>query len=340
MSRPVQEVLARIAQQAPNSTPDLPLIRHRAARRRTARRLSAAGATIAAAVVAVAGTALVGALPQDRDDVVATGPSPAEAIEQRTFVIVVGPGERTGTVPGLDACLALPGAGDLSSQDRRYTVTYTGRPEFTAAADCLKDVPGSYVYETFTRPPVDMPAIPGHPEDVRSVRICSSADAFECHTTIGPEAVELAQEFATARPLDPRNITCRSLTDAYYVLFEHPSLKAKPITVLPGCSPIEVAGRRYGVPDALRRQVRELFERPTTEVATIVSQCVGYDRPQPLVEYVGLTTEAATRRAQKRGLTVQVLGETGPCFEPAVGRVDGRLTLVANSGKVLYAAIG
>lgn len=340
MSQPVQELLARIALEAPNSAPDLPRIRLRAARRRTARRLAAtATATVAAAVVAVAGTALVGALPQDRD-VVATGPSPVEGIEQRTFVVVLGPGELNGTLPRLDACLALPGAGDLSSQDRRYTVTYIGRPEFTAAANCLKDVPESYVAETLTRPSVDMPAIPGHPEDVRSVRLCSSAAAFECRTTLGPDAVELAREFAAARPLDSRDITCRSLADAYYVLFEHPNLKTEPITVPSGCSPVEVAGRPYAASDALRRQVRELYERPTTEVATIVSQCVGYDRPQPLAEYVGLTTEAATQRAQKRGLTVQVLGQTGPCFEIHGGYVDGRLTLVANNGKILYAAIG
>jgi hypothetical protein len=36
---------------------------------------------------------------------------------------------------------------------------------------------------------------------------------------------------------------------------------------------------------------------------------------------------------------VRVLGETGPCFDTDGGYAEDRLTLVSNSGKVLYAAL-
>jgi hypothetical protein len=185
-----------------------------------------------------------------------------------------------------------------------------------------------------------MPGIPGSPEDVLFVRICLSSNADECRSILDARALSLARAFADAVPLDPEDSTCRSLSAVYYVQFESRSRsRAEPITLPFGCAYLEVGGRQYAVTDALRDQVTGAYATPPwAGVATIVDQCVGYDRAQPLKEYLGLSTADADRLATAQGFRVRVLGDTGPCWTDDNEYLPGRLTLVVNEGKTLYAA--
>lgn len=340
MSELVRDLLHQIAERAPDPVPDLARVRRRVARRRAWRR---GGSVLATLAVLAAGTVLAGG-PAGQDAERLVGP-PAAPVDERTFVLVLGQGPPAASQARLDACLALPGAGPVSRRaggDPTYVVTYTGRAELTAADACLRTVPRSYVAETRTTPRSSMPGIPGHPDDVRGVRVCASANAFTCHYVRTPDATGLARAFAAARPLQREDVACRSLSDAYHLLFDHVSVDAEPITMPRACDTIEVAGRRFQVPAELQARVHEVYALPQKEVETLVDQCVGSDRSQPLREYTGLTTARAAARARARGLEVQVLGEDGPCFAEQQQRsyLEGRLTIVANAGRVLYAALG
>ena len=348
MTEPVQDLLARIADRAPDPTPDLVRVRRRVARRRAFRRGSG---VLAAVAVVAAGTTIVGTLPDRQGDDRLAGPaaqSTSEAFgtdQERTFVLVLGAGPPPASQARLDECLALPGAGEATRRDGgepTYVVTYTGRSEIAVAEACLVSVPQSYIAETRTTPEVPMPGIPGHPDDVRGVRVCASADAFECHYVRPPDAVELARGFAAARPATRGEPGCRSLSDSYFLLFDHVTVDAEPITMSMECDTVEVAGGTFVLPVGLKARVQGVYGLPQEEVETLVDQCVGSDRSQPLTAYTGLTVAQAADRAKADGLQVQVLGEAGPCFaqQKQRGYLEGRLTIVANGGRVLYAALG
>ncbi len=312
----------------------------RRARRNTRRR---AGAVVVTAA-AVAGLAAVPTLlSQDRP---APPPATAPVVEERAYDVLLGRSPSTGRAFG--ACLALPAtgpaaelaprAGQLPDEDASRVVV-TGRQHFAAFASCLSQVPESWVAQTVTTPTVDMPGVPGHPEDVQSAEICLSSNARECHPVPTDQAVELARLFADAAPLRRPDAGCQDAAGTYTVTFDaRRSAQDQPVNRL-GCGAVAVGGQLWAADAALTDAVRRQYAVQVREVRTLTDQCVGGDRPDAEQDYLGLSTARGRELARSRGLATLVLGEQG-CATSTVPYAPGRLVLVVDRGRVVWAGRG
>jgi hypothetical protein len=347
--------LSRVVQQdvdafTPREVPPFGTVRQR--RARVVRRRVAGGALLSVAALAalLAVPSLLGA-GQDRLPSYAA-PSPVAEVESRRYELRFhGGAAYRPQEADVQACLSMPGASDVGvgySDPPVYGATFTGREQMRAFERCVAELPGAYVAQTITRPAVDFPGLPGHPEDVTSVRICLSSNGNVCRTLsrhVDPEldrVAPLASAFVTARRLAPQEVDCRSLSEAYTVTFEHPSVPAAQILLPFGCGPVEVDGQYYDVSDEAAQGVREAYATPPwAGVTDLVTQCVGHDRPQPLAEYVGRTEAQARQTAARQGLRVLVLGAGSGCQEDQSRPYgENRVILVVADGAVLWAGRG
>lgn len=188
------------------------------------------------------------------------------------------------------------------------------------------------------------PGLLGSPDDVTLVEICSDRNDHECRTLsrhVDPardRVLSLARAMATATLSPSQSTVCRTGTgEELTVRALRAEAAGASVRIRVGCRDIWVGATRYRVEDDVEQLVRQAYQTPPwAGVATLVDQCVGDDRAQPLPQLVGLTSLEARQRLREQGLEVLLLGAGSDCRSgQSRPYEDGRMVLVVGDGDIV-----